>query len=87
MTLETLEAVPAEDRVRVLLPADTLVRELPAVALDSDQARRLGLGQRVSGLAGAAGLVRVYGPAGTFLGVCDLSADGVLAPRRLLATG
>ncbi|HEX2831167.1 MAG TPA: tRNA pseudouridine(55) synthase TruB [Burkholderiales bacterium] len=85
-TLEALEAVPPDERAGALLPADTLVRELPAVALDAGQARRLGLGQSVSGLAAGAGLVRAYGPAGAFLGVCELSTTGVLAPRRLLAT-
>jgi len=78
MTLEALEAVPADERAGVLLPA---------VALDAEQARRLGLGQSVTGLARGTGLVRVYGPAGAFLGVCEWSADGVLCPRRLVATG
>ena len=84
MTLETLEALSAEQRLAALRPADALIEGLAAVALDAERARRIGLGQSVSGIAGDAGLVRVYAPDGAFLGVGELTEAGVLAPRRLV---
>lgn len=83
-TLETLEGLAPEERTAALLPPDTLVRGLPAVTLDAEPARRLALGQSVAGVGGEAGLVRAYGPHGAFLGVCERSAAGQLAPRRLV---
>jgi tRNA pseudouridine55 synthase len=86
ITLDALEGLPPEARSGVLLPVDTLIRGLPTLDLDPDQARRVGLGQSVSGVAGMAGLVRTYGPGGAFLGVCEVSPEGVLAPRRLVSS-
>jgi tRNA pseudouridine55 synthase len=84
MTLETLEGLPPEQRLAALRPPDTLIQGLAAVALDAAQARCIALGQSVSGVAGAAGLVRVYGPGAAFLGVGALGETGVLVPRRLV---
>ena len=85
VTLADLERMSPEERLARLRPPDTLLAGVPGIALDDEQARRLGLGQSVRDVSGPAGLVRVYDPGGAFLGVGDLSPDGALAPRRLVA--
>jgi tRNA pseudouridine55 synthase len=84
ITLDALEALSPEQRLATLRPPDMLIQDLPAVWLDADQARRIALGQRVSGVAGAPRLVRMYGPQSAFLGVGELAETGLLAPRRLV---
>jgi tRNA pseudouridine55 synthase len=86
VTLDALERMAPEERLSRMRPADTLLDGVPRVALDADQARRMGLGQAVEGVAAEAGLVRVYGPGSTFLGVAEASGQGGLTPRRLVAT-
>ena len=87
VTLETLEAQPAEARTGLLAPADALVASFPACRLDAEQARGLLQGRVLAlGETGAEGLVRVYGPQG-FLGLGQWQQDGKLAARRLIATG
>ena len=86
VTLDALEDMAPEARESQLRPADALLDGVPGVVLDGPQARRLALGQAVRDIRAAPGLVRAYGPGNAFLGVADLSADGVLAPRRLVAS-
>jgi tRNA pseudouridine55 synthase len=85
VSLDQLEALPPEDRQGLLLPVDALVAAWPAVRLDGEQTRRILLGQalRVAGLA--AGLLRLIGVEGNFLGVGTCGEDGVLRPQRLVA--
>lgn len=82
--LDALEALPAEQRTARLLPADALVAHLPAVVLAEKDALALSQGQAVPG-AGAAGLARLYGPHGRFLGMGQCGADGLLRAKRLVA--
>lgn len=86
VTLPALEAMTADERLACVLPPDTLVQRLPTVSLDAEQSRRLGLGQAVPDVGGASGLVRVYGEAGLFLGVAEVSSAGTLVPRRLVSS-
>jgi tRNA pseudouridine55 synthase len=87
LTLEVLEAQPAEARIGLLAPADALVAAYPECRLDAEQARALLQGRVLApGEAGAEGLVRVYGPRG-FLGLGQWQQGGKLAARRLIATG
>jgi tRNA pseudouridine55 synthase len=83
--LAALEAQPLAARRAALLPLDTLLGSLPAVALDARAAARFAHGQRVA-LAGApeAARVRVAGPDGRLLGLAR-GAGGWLEPLRLLA--
>jgi tRNA pseudouridine55 synthase len=85
VTLPALEGMTPDERLARLLPPDALVERLPSISLDAEQSRRLGLGQAVRGVGGDSGLVRVYDQAGSFLGVAEVSSDGTLAPRRLVA--
>lgn len=85
MTLEQLESMTLEQRDSVLLPADELIGNLPAVVLDSESAYYLGRGQSVwkSGQI-PEGFLRLYEAPDRFLGLGELDADGKVAPRRLV---
>jgi tRNA pseudouridine55 synthase len=87
VTLEELEANPAGVP---LLPADAALPQLAELRLEADAARRMGQGQalRLAGTAASvAGLVRLYTPGGTFLGIGQqdpIEGGGVLIkPVRL----
>ncbi len=67
-----------------LLPMDTALGGLPQVTLAAADGPRFNAGQAVPVSAeGQAGLVRVYVAGGGFLGVGELSEEGMLAPRRV----
>jgi len=72
-----------------LLPPDAALQALPAIALDAGAGQRFAAGQTVSGVLdeAASGLTRVYGGAGEFLGVGELSDAGQVAPRRVFLGG
>lgn len=85
--LVTLEQVETAAAAVPLLAADAALPQLPLVVLDKELAGRLRQGQAVTpgGPAPAPdGLVRVYGPAGRFLGIGALEQGGErLKPVRL----
>jgi len=67
-----------------LLPADRALARMPDVSLESALAEKFCGGQAVPGGAtGQSGLTRVYGEKREFLGVGELSGDGMIAPRRV----
>ena len=71
-----------------LLPPDSALQAMAAVALDSIGVDRFRAGQEVSvDTEGAPGLVRVYAEANEFVGVGELSGDGTLAPKRVFRLG
>lgn len=78
-----------------LLPTDSLVAELPRIALNVSDARDIQNGKIVnydrtqSSLTTPHGdelLLRVYGPSEQFLGLGKLAFDGLLRAERLLST-
>ena len=83
VTLEQLAQLTPEQRDARLAPADALLAELPLLQLETDQARRLLLGQALPWPGEGEGRRRVYG-GGRFLGLCRLTADGWLRPQRLV---
>jgi tRNA pseudouridine55 synthase len=85
LTLEQVEATPLEERDNRLLPIEASILHLPEVTLDEASVYYLQQGQRVwkSGTV-PAGVLRLYGPDGTFLGIGEQMPDGKLAPRRLV---
>ena len=85
LTLEQLDAMPMEMRDQALLPADAALAKLPKVELDADSAHYLLQGQAVwkAGVV-EGGPLRLYA-GDVFLGMGERSADGKIAPRRLLA--
>ncbi len=88
LSLEQIEAVAGKDDEALdslLLPMDRALRDLPEIHLDADASHCLCLGQSVvkSGTS-CTGQVRLYNEANCFIGLGDLSADGVLKPKRLI---
>lgn len=86
VTLEHIEATPAEARDSLLGPADMLLAELPAANLGGPEAERLARGQPVRWNGTPSCRSRLYGPQG-FMGLGEQSADGWLKPKRLISTG
>ena len=83
--LEALEGMrEAGTLERCLLAPDAGLRAWPVVALGQADAARFGHGNRVEGVAAAAGPVRVYGPAGLLLGLGEVNTAHVLEARRVL---
>ena len=71
----------------LLLPPDRALEAYPALTLDVAAERAVVRGQRRPAAAGTrTGLHRLYGPAGRFLGVGEITADGSLEPRRMMQT-
>lgn len=91
ITVEQFEALELAERDAMLLPADSLLADLPAVTLDAAATAKLthGLSVRFSDNNGIIPGLRIYGDTGagqpTFLGLGE-AADHVLYPRRLLST-
>jgi tRNA pseudouridine55 synthase len=90
VTIEQLRASVGDPVVlnRWLLPLDRGIQSWPRVDLDADAARRILDGQVLELHASAEGeaSVRLYGPAGQFLGIAQRDEQGRLAPRRLIAS-
>lgn len=85
--LERLAGSPVE-LGRWLLPVDRGIENWPRVDLDADEARRMLDGQTLDLPAAGAdeAAIRVYGPAGRFLGIAHRDASGRVTPRRLIAS-
>ena len=90
MDLAAVQAGAARDRDalrRDLLPPDRALTGFPAVELDPAAGAAFSRGQAVSlPAADTTGPRRVYGADGQFLGVGELSREGMLAPRRVFKT-
>ena len=89
ITLDAIEAVPFETRDALLLPVDTLIRDLPRIDCGAPEAARLRLGQRLAMHSLAVteeGLYRVYDDAGALTGLVQ-AISGALRPERLVAQG
>lgn len=85
LTMQAVEAMSEAERERLLLPVDSLVRELPQVRLSAAESARFLTGLRRRGDWPNASAVRVYGPeASAFLGTAHIEG-GELIPTRLLS--
>jgi len=81
---EDLETLDDEARLAWLLPVSAIAEELPAFSLSADVAFFLRRGQPVfAPNAPASGLLRLFTREGAFLGVGEVTDDGLIAPRRL----
>jgi len=86
-TLESLHEVRGRGEWPALLPIDWPLRHLPMAQLGRTEAQRFLKGQKVlTAGAGATARTRVYDDAGTFLGLGETDAAGVLQPRRLMSS-
>lgn len=86
VVLDKLQALSDEARRARLLPADSLLAELPRLDLDEQQAARFLNGQAID-VNGSAGPCRVYRREGPLLGVGETRTGFGLRPVRLLARG
>ncbi|MDP2195716.1 MAG: tRNA pseudouridine(55) synthase TruB [Rhodocyclaceae bacterium] len=94
ITLEAIEALPAETRDSLLQPPDTLLAELPIAQLNEMETARILQGQPVlctgtpscqRRLLASSRQYRLFGPQG-FIGLGEITADGWLEAKRLIAT-
>ncbi|KAF0815266.1 tRNA pseudouridine synthase B [Andreprevotia sp. IGB-42] len=90
--LDALIEMDLPAREATLLPVDSLVTDLPHLALDAAQTDRILHGMPIADGQGwnAAENIRLYGyPINTdnarFIGLGEVASDGVLRPKRLLA--
>ncbi|HWT53505.1 MAG TPA: tRNA pseudouridine(55) synthase TruB [Rhodocyclaceae bacterium] len=83
VTLEQLEN--AVDRDVLLAATESLLGDLPEAHLDAAASDRLLHGQPVSVSGVSAPRYRTYAADGRFIGLCQLDAQGRLAPKRLIA--
>jgi tRNA pseudouridine55 synthase len=82
---ETLETLDDAARLAWLLPISAIAEELPAFSLSAEVAFFLRKGQPVfAPNAPASGLLRLFTREGGFLGVGEVTDDGMIAPRRLV---
>jgi tRNA pseudouridine55 synthase len=87
-TLEAIEAVPIEARDSLLLPPDALLADLPAANLSEQEAAQLLHGQPIrwnQATEMPSRQRRLFGSQG-FIGLGELTADGWLQAKRLIAT-
>lgn len=88
-TLDALQALAAAQGEAaldaVLLPVEQALRAVPALTLDADQARRLGMGQpvRLPEAAGTADPVQLCDGNGRSLGLAHIGPDGAVRVQRL----
>ena len=84
-SLNQLDEATPEARDAWLQPVDSLVTGLPMITFSEAEAARLLLGQRLRLSAVVeAGLNCAYAPNQRFLGLVEVSADGLAAPKRML---
>ena len=86
VTLDAVQEAGEAGRDRLLLPLDRLLEALPRLDLPEALADRFARGQAISMPQASAGRFRVYRDCGALLGVAEAGHDGLLHPRRLLAT-
>lgn len=87
-SLEEVENITARGRLDdALLPADEGLVGMPAALLAAEDSVRFTTGREVLCAAEAAPCVRVFGEAGTFVGVGEVGSEGILRPVKVLQSG
>ncbi len=87
ITLDQLEAMSVDERDAKLAPTDALLAGLTKIALDENETACIMHGQAVRRLGKGGDRHRIYSNEGRFIGLGELSAEGWLHPRRLIAEG
>jgi tRNA pseudouridine55 synthase len=88
-TLEAIENMSLAQRDHCLLSADSFVRNLPGATLDNAAAASLRQGRTVDNYTSERSLtegerVRLYNQEKCFLGLGEITAQGEIAPKRLV---
>ncbi|MDP2811630.1 MAG: tRNA pseudouridine(55) synthase TruB [Rhodocyclaceae bacterium] len=86
MGLAALEALSLPERDSRLLPADALLGDAGRADLTEAETSRILHGQGVRWIGQPGDRCRLHGSDGRFLGLGEVSSDGWLNPRRLIAT-
>lgn len=85
VSVDSLESLSDEGRMALLLPLSAIADELPLLNLSAELAFFLRKGQPVfAPNAPAGGLLRLFTREGAFLGVGEVTEDGMIAPKRLV---
>lgn len=87
-TIEQLEALAehGEDALdAVLMPVEVALTAIPKLIIDDEQARKIGMGQKLqlANMNTALDLVQLCTPTGRCLGLASLDASGVVKVQRL----
>lgn len=83
IALHALEGLSIEARRGRLLPAEALVGDRPRLTIESLAAAKFQQGQAVS-VDHPGGGVAVFDQEGSFLGIGEIDASGMLKPKRLM---
>jgi len=86
LTPTDLQAMSEAERDACLLPVDALLADLPVARLGPADTRRMLHGQGIDWVAAPGQRYRLYGDDGQFIGLGAIDDDGLLSPRRLVAT-
>lgn len=86
LTWPQLQAMTGEELMRTLIPVDTPLSDMPAIALSAEQALRIQQGQQINVDHGFGGAVRLYCKQ-TFLGLGEILLNGKLAPKKIFNLG
>lgn len=84
-SLAEIQALDETGRDALLRPVDAILEGLPSVRIDEAAAIRFCHGQALDCGGAKGGLCRVYAPNARFLGLAEVTVEGRLTPRRLLA--
>lgn len=90
-SFESLSAMNAEQRDALLLPADTLVQDLPRIVLPENEARKLGQGIWVENAAAYDEIIknsnktRLYDYDGHFYGLVRADGEGNIISDRMMS--
>jgi tRNA pseudouridine55 synthase len=82
--MDALEALSHRERLKRLLPSETLLGSRPRLVLTEPAAAKFRQGQAVS-VNSDSGSVAVFGDRGAFIGAGEVDAQGLLRPQRLIA--
>ena len=86
VTLEQLDGMTLEDRDARLLPPDSLLGELPKITLDRESAYYFRQGQAIwLPKQVHPGTMILYDENQSLIGIGERTADGKIAPKRLIA--
>jgi len=85
-SLEELTNYNSDELTARLLPLERAINYMPIIQVNADELSRLRQGKTVNySHSQEAGIVRLHDDTGTFAGLGDLSCDGLLCVKRLLA--
>lgn len=86
LTLEQLEAMSLDERDARLLPVDSLLRGFPEIYLDESASGCFLRGHEVAKEnVPVTGIARIYDIKQRFIGIGEITQDGRVRPKRLLA--